>query len=175
MKQIIFFIGVISILSGSSVLFNFCTATPAQVNVNKVPDISIAKNPVVGKWYWVASAEDDNKNGIADDSEWQYGDAETFKFYEEKNLSLEITFNADGTGFEGKTATDSTKFKWVYNAKGEYLMTKNKADPTISFSEVYFGKNGELIEKSIGEMMVAGQKLKQTTFEMFKKDKPKIK
>jgi|GEM_PF-4265940 len=174
MKQIIFFIGIFGIVSGSAVLFSFCTTTPATANINKNQDILAVKNPVVGKWYWVASAEDENKNGIADDNEWHYGDAEIFKFYEEKNLSLEITFNADGTGYEGKIATDSTKFKWVYNAKGEYLMTKNTADPTISFSEIYFGKNGELIEKSVGEVMAAGQKFKQTAFEMFKKDKPKI-
>ena len=107
-----------------------------------------------------------NKNGTADDNEWHYGTEETFKYYKEHNINLDLTLNANGTGFLGNTDTDSMQFNWVTNAGGN-TFTKNISDN--SPDDLFFGKSGELIEKSTHEITAAGQKSMLTAFEMFKK------
>lgn len=127
---------------------------------------------IVGKWRWVGSAEDENKNGIADESEMKYGTAETFKFFEDQNTPLsdmDITFHADKTGFLGSTATPESLFKWQFDATEEFLLTQNIASKQTTYDEFYINKKGELVQRDKGEITIFGKKIPMTTFEVFKK------
>jgi hypothetical protein len=167
----------ILIFAKAAILFNSCNNSSSVATAKDHPTVIAADNiskpaTIVGTWQWAGSANDENKNGMADESEWKYRDAAKEKEFAAMNISLgdlDVNFNADGTGFIGKTANDSTQFTWVANNSNGYFTTQNVAHKTKD--QFYFGKNGDLIEKDTGEMKAAGQTVQQTTFEMYKKVK----
>jgi len=124
---------------------------------------------IVGTWKWAGSAIDENNNGKPDNNEWKYRDAAKEKEFAAMNISLDglnLHFNADGTGFVGKAINDSTKFTWEAKGPKDHYTTQNIGDKTKS--ELYLDENGFLVEKDAGEMTAASEKMKLTTFEMFK-------
>jgi len=139
----------------------------AQEITNTIPSTN---NTIVGLWHWAGSANDENKNGVADQNEWKYKNATKEKEFAAMNISLEdlnLNFKTDGTGYTGKVENADNKFTWAANTNNTQITTQNVSDK--SKSEFYFDKQGNLIQKDTGAMMAAGQKMHQTTFEMFKK------
>jgi hypothetical protein len=171
--KIIFFYSIIFLFTIS---FVGCQSNSTISTTKQNATISnLNQTNIVGKWQWAASANDDNKNGIADATEWKYKNAAKEKEFADMKISMDdltLHFNANGTGYTGKEENTDTKFTWTANNTNTNFTTQNIGDK--SKSEFYFDNQGNLVQRDTGEMMAIGQKMKQTTFEMFKKNNTKL-
>jgi len=145
-------------------------------NWDTVNKAYVSPSCIIGKWKWIGSAIDSNNNGIADDGEWQFRNAKFEKEYVDLKGSiddLEINFDEDLTGYVGKLKKSSISFTWQLENNGKGIsIDDNDNKENCSY---YFGKNGELIEESTGDVTSDFEKKQGlpnrslTTYEMFKK------
>lgn len=118
---------------------------------------------VPGVWKWAGSATDDNENGKADADEWNYRDAAWEAATKKAGVDpddLDMHFEADGTGFTGKTKKADNLLTWKKNQKNQIVVTSAATPKDVS--TFIITEKGELI---------SWEKGKQAAYELFRKAK----